>query len=288
MNNIIRGAFITATLLTSATAIAGPFAPAAGQVGSTAINMNDSRIQGWASGVVDYSQGSNVDPQWGNTANALGQAQGQSDSIVSLGRGGSITLSFDNPIMNGAGYDFAIFENSFTDTFLELAWVEISTNGFDFFRIPGFSYTGIDLTDPTNRNNDTPVGGFGSVDPTNVNGLAGKYRQGFGTPFDLGLFSSVSIIDINNINFIRLVDIIGDGRETDSSQSTVNLSNGSTLPWGPFPIYDPTFTFGSAGFDLDAIAVMNMNTSVVPLPASIWLFISGIIGLGAIRKKKFK
>jgi len=286
MKKILSGGLITVSLLTSASAIAGPFAPAAGQAGSTAINMNDSRIQSWASGVVDYSQGSNVDPQWANTNNALGQAQGQSDSIVSLGRGGSITLSFDNPIVNGDGYDFAIFENSFTDTFLELAWVEISTNGFDFFRIPGFSYTGIDLTDPTNRSNDTPVGGFGSVDPTNIDGLAGKYRQGFGTPFDLGLFSGVSIIDINNINFIRLVDIIGDGRETDFSQSTVNLSDGSTLPWGPFPIYDPTFTFGSAGFDLDAIGVM--NTSVVPLPASIWLFISGIIGLGAIRKKKFK
>ncbi len=270
----ITSCIFAVLILTPAISIAGPYAPAAGQTGSTAINMNDSRIQAWATGVADYTPGTELDAQWMDTSNALGQANGTSTDIVSLGRGGAITLTFDNPVYNGDGYDFAIFENGFSDNFLELAWVEVSSDGFNFFRIPGFSLTA------------DSVGAFGSIDPTNIDGLAGKYRQGFGTPFDLGIFDNVAGIDTNNINFIRILDIIGDGSEVDYFPSTVTIDGVVYDTGGPNPIYDPMPTFGSAGFDLDAIAVLNMATTVVPLPASAWLFISGLIGLTAIRRKK--
>ena len=36
-----------------------------------------------------------------------------------VGDGGSAILTFDTPIANGPGFDFAVFENGFSDTFLE-------------------------------------------------------------------------------------------------------------------------------------------------------------------------
>ncbi|MEZ4549679.1 MAG: hypothetical protein R2874_04140 [Desulfobacterales bacterium] len=60
-----------------------------------------------------------------------GPAVGSSFDVV-LGRGGSIILTFDPPVENGEGWDFAVFENSFNDFNLELAFVEVSSNGTDF------------------------------------------------------------------------------------------------------------------------------------------------------------
>jgi hypothetical protein len=226
-------------------ATAGFFDPAAGQPGSLAVSMSDAGFAngGWASGVASYTAGANVDLVWQQTARALGAATGDSFDIVSLGEGGSITLSFDRPIYNGAGWDFAVFENSFSDTFLELAWVSVSSDGQNFFRFPGFSFT------------PAPVGPFGSVDPTNISGLAGKYRAGFGTTFDLAIFSGISGIDINAISHVRVSDIIGDGRELDSWPASAG---------GPHPIYDPYQTTGSAGFDLEAIGARYLDAVVEP------------------------
>ena len=37
--------------------------------------------------------------------------------------------------MNGNSWDFCVFENAFNDSFLELGFVEISSNGNDFYKI---------------------------------------------------------------------------------------------------------------------------------------------------------
>ncbi len=251
---------------------AGPFAPAAGQPGSTAVSADSSDIVGWATGYQNYLPGAGVDSTWQTPELTLGEA-GNSDGnnlgftfdIASLGRGGEITLTFSTPIANGDGYDFTIFENSFSDTFLELAWVEVSSNGSNFFRYPGFSFT------------DAPVSAFGSIDPTNIDGFAGKYRGGFGTPFDLDLWSSVSadLLDLNAVSYVRIIDIIGDGSEFDNYPSSLG---------GPHPIYDPFPTTGSAGFDLDAVAVLNAGVNPVPVPAAIWLLLSGIAGMSLVSR----
>ena len=106
-------------------------------------------------------------------AKRLAPASESSEDTVSLGRGGSITLAFDHPIRDGLGFDFAVFENAINDSFLELGFVEVSSDGVNFFRFDNDSLT------------TSLVASFGEVDPTNVRNLAGKYRQGFGTPFDL-------------------------------------------------------------------------------------------------------
>jgi hypothetical protein len=214
---------------------AGPYAPAAGQSGSTAIYMNDPNFIAWADGWQNYNVGSNCDSTWQTPQKALGKAFGDSYDIVCLGRGGSITMTFSTGIGDGPGYDFAVFENGISNTFLELAYVEVSSDGVNFFRFDNDSLT------------QNPVGGFGAVDPTNITGLAGKYRQGYGTPFDLDELRGISpLLDVNNVGYVRLVDIVGDGTYLDSAGDI---------------IYDPYPTIGSAGFDLDAVGALNMRTA---------------------------
>jgi hypothetical protein len=214
-------------------AVAGPYTPAAGKAGSTAVSMDDPAFIDWASGWFDYIPGDNLASTWMNPQKAIGPPEGNSFDVVSLGSGGSITLTFDPPISNGQGWDFAIFENSFSDTFLELAYVEVSSDGVNFVRFDNDSLTA------------NPVGGFGATDPTNIDGLAGKYRQGFGTPFDLAdLSTKDDVLDgtvkLNDIGYVRIVDIIGDGTFFDTSGDVI---------WDPYP------TAQSAGFDLDAAGV---------------------------------
>lgn len=225
----------------------GPFAPAAGQVGSTAIYKDSSIIKGWATGIELYRgwvniadtsvyfNGSNK-ASFGYPSLALGQAQGNSYDVVSLGDGGIATLTFDRPIINGPGSDFVVFENGFTDTFLELAFVEVSSDGQRFVRFPSVSLT----------QTSTQVGGFGTIDPTYIHNFAGKYCQGYGTPFDLNDIIDSSDIDLNNIRFVRIIDVVGN---IDNTYATYD-SQGNKVndPW-PTP-------FHSCGFDLDAVGII--------------------------------
>lgn len=207
--------------------LAGPYAPAAGQDGSTAIARTDARFAAWANRVSSYQAGPNCLPQWQDTVKALGPATDDPTHITGLGDGGSITLTFPGFIRDGPGDDFAVFENSFSNTFLEFAWVEVSSDGLNFIRFPNHSKTA------------APVATFGSVDPTDVDGLAGKYRQPFGTPFDL------ADVGMGQVSHVRLVDVVGDGTAKDSDGNA---------------IYDPFPTDGSAGFDLDAVGVLHPQT----------------------------
>lgn len=229
--------FITILLLltlASFQSFAGPYAPRASQPGSTAVHMDDPNIVAWATGWTDYFVGSDCTLQWQTPENSIGKAEGivnGNHMIVTLGRAGEITLIFDSGIGDGDGYDFAVFENAVNDYFLELGFVEVSSDGENYFRIYNDSLT------------PSPITAFGIVDTTNITGLAGKYIHSYGTPFDLAGLRGISpLLDVDNIGYVRIVDIVGDGTCQDSSGKV---------------IYDPYATEESAGFDLDAIAVMN-------------------------------
>ncbi len=202
-------------------AITGLALPALGQQ-SGGVPLYDPSIVGWATRLVEFQQGPNVEEQFSYPELALGPAEGNIMDIVSLGDGGSIVLGFEGWIANGDGWDFAVFENSFGDLFLELAYVEVSQDGQDWRRFPNESLT------------PNPVPAFGLLKSDDVTGLAGKYRAGFGTPFDL------DDVGLEYAQYVRVIDVIGDGRDKDSYGN---------------PIYDPHPTLGSAGFDLDAVAV---------------------------------
>ena len=123
-----------AELLEERRLLAGPYAPAAGLWGSSAIPNDDVSVVAWATAFENYQPGSDVDLAFQIPANAIGQAEGTTFNAVTLGRGGQITLTFAAPIWDGLGYDFAVYENSFSDAFLELAYVEVSSDGINYFR----------------------------------------------------------------------------------------------------------------------------------------------------------
>lgn len=230
---------------------AGPYAPAAGQSGSTAIPYNDSRFVGWATGGTlvrgpqDINNPTGPVASFGVLSDALGPAGTSTTAVVSLGDGGSATLTFDQSIRNGPGADFAVFENGFSDTFLELAFVEVSSDGVHFFRFPSYSET----------QTTTQVGGFGLLDPTNLHNLAGKYRVGYGTPFDLDDLLPLAgpTLDLNHITHVRVIDVVGRIDAAPGNPSyTPSLDSLSRV------INDPYSTpFASSGFDLDGIGVIN-------------------------------
>ena len=208
--------------------------PAAGAPGSDAVPKEDVRILGWATGWVDPIEfGSDIDDaQWKDPQKALGPAQGDTLDVLVLGNGGRAVLTFDPPIANGPGPELAVFENAFNDTFLELAFLEVSSDGEHFARFDSLSLG----TAPS----------ASTVDPTTLAGLGGKYRAGFGTPFDLDWLRyqplvASGVVNLGAIRFVRVADIVGDGSGFDSFGH---------------PIYDPTPTVGTGGFDLDAVAVL--------------------------------
>jgi hypothetical protein len=219
------------------------FAPAAGQIGSTAIHKDSSVIVNWANGIV-VSRGflNSANPLLGNASFGLdnfglGIAEADGITVVSLGDGGSATLTFPRPIRNEAGPDFAVFENGFADNYMEFAHVEVSSDGINFVRFPSVSETPL-LPQLDN---------FSYGDCRYVHNLAGKYRQGFGTPFDLQDLENAPNLNLSFITHVRLIDVVGSTDPTfGSSDAFGNLINDSY----------PT-EFPAGGFDLDAIAVLH-------------------------------
>jgi hypothetical protein len=243
-------------------------------------------FRGWATAVQSYEPAPGVLADWKNPNKALGPVTGNHFDIVSLGdlsqgqinQGvppGRITLVFGNPydsndpnhIRDVNGYDFVVFENGTVSNyntsggsvagamFAELGYVDVSSNGVDFARFPSVSLT------------NGPVGAYGTVEISNIYNLAGKHPNAYGvcvgTPFDLSEIvdepNVVSgLVDVNNISYVRIVDIPGSGNFYDEA---IEYIDPCTWPnWGNYgqnhPIYDAWVTWGSGGFDLEAIGVL--------------------------------
>lgn len=220
-----------------------------------------------------FHDGSRVSP-FGGDINDPNDSYG----FIGIDKPGSITLGFNAPIFDGAGADFAVFENGFafggpTSLLAELAYVEVSSNGLDFARFASIS---------TNTAPTTVSGAFQAYDATKIFNLAGKHAANWGTPFDLGELASDSLVaagllDLSAIRQVRLVDVVGSGPLLDVNGVAIpgiardSLGN---------PILDNYLTYDSAGFDYvglrtGAVGVLN----AVPEPSS-WA--TGLVGLGLI------
>jgi hypothetical protein len=214
-----------------------------GTEGCTAVKFDDERIKGWATSCTLVLGSSNLsDPEapvvsYGAAEDAVGPATTSTLDVVSLGDGGMATLTFANPIANGDGYDFAVFENPFNDYFLELAFVEVSSDGENYFQFPAV----------TNVPSDVQMGSFGVMEASLIHNFAGKYEVMYGTPFDLDELEDDAKLDKSHITHIRLVDVIG----TINPEYATYDSEGHIVndPW-PTPFY-------SSGFDLDAVGVIH-------------------------------
>lgn len=240
-------------------------------------------FRGWATEVVSYHQTLGVDLRWSDPNMTLGPATGNVNDIFSLGdlsreqinqtaSPGQITLTFDEPIRNNNGYDFAVFENGLLSEFTtpagsaagqilaELAYVEVSSNSEDFARFPAVSLT------------DQPGDLFSTIEMSNVYNLAGKHPNAYnictGTPFDLQDIAThpmvvSGLVDSNDIKYVRIVDIPGTG---DFYDDAVEHIDPNTWPaWDYYshnhPIFDAWNTslvplHPSGGFDLEAVGIL--------------------------------
>ncbi|MCB1214841.1 MAG: cell surface protein [Deltaproteobacteria bacterium] len=151
-----------------------------------------------------------------------GETTGSTESVLSLGSFGSITLCSETPILNGEGPDFIVFENAFytelaeNGVFAELATVSVSQDpqgltGFINFNCSTYSYKGCAGTHPVLANAET-----NSIDPTDPETAGGD-------PFDL------EVLGLDYAFCVKIEDL-------DWSA----LNGGST-----------------AGFDLDAICMVH-------------------------------
>jgi hypothetical protein len=220
----------------------GIYAPGAGIIGTTAIHKDSSAIVSWGSNcrvVRGYKQIDSI--QFGFATNGdSSSAVGIPDGVtVSLGDSGIAIYTLAMPIFNGIGADFTIFENGFSSTFLELAFVEVSSDGINYFRFPSFSNT-----QPFSQ-----IGTFGRLDATNIHNLAGKYQVNYGTPFDLEDLPNHSLLNKWNITHIKIIDVIGNITPQYTSYDSQNKKVNDPWPT-PFP---------SSGFDLDAIGLIHVN-----------------------------
>jgi hypothetical protein len=289
--------FLAACFYFTATAGAGPYTEPGvnGYIGDDwqhADPEDDDAVlnpifRGWATAVQSYEPAPDVCNNWKDPNKALGPVTGNHIDIVSLGdlsqsqinQGvppGRITLVFGNPydsndpnhIRDVNGCDFVVFENAFLSTstkpeygiiagkmFAELGYVEVSSDGINFTRFPSVSLT------------TGAVGAYGTIEISNIYNLAGKHPNAYGvctgTPFDLSEIvdepNVVSgLVNINNISYVRIVDIPGSGNFYDDA---VGYIDPCTWPnWGDYnqnhPIYDAWQTTQSGGVDLEAIGVL--------------------------------
>ena len=227
------------------------FAPQVGFEGNLAIHKDSIVFVDWAKEITIYRGYKNIENpnlgivDYGEPENALNQADGN-PNIISLGDSGIAILQFNYPVTNKNGPDFAVFENGFLKepnsplAFLELAFVEVSTDGIEYVRFPAISEI------PT----DNQVDSFGFIDARYIHNFAGKYINNYGTPFDLDAVSGLTentTVDINNINYIKIIDATGTiNPEYASYDAQNNIVN------DPFPT-----AFSSGGFDLDAVGVIH-------------------------------
>lgn len=215
-----------------------------GQVNPEVLRTNP-QIRAWADRVVESDRGplDYADPSLGDASFGMPtDVLGSSGSAFSLGDGGSITLGFPLAIENGPGVDFVVFENSFAfggTVFSELAFVEVSTDGVAFARMPALSRV------------DRPLGAFDGIASEEVYNLAGNFVGGTG--FDLeDLLTAADplvasgVVDPMRIRYVRVVDVIGD------------YLGAATVDHLGRPVSDPYPTaFASGGFDLTGVAIMN-------------------------------
>ena len=227
-------------------AVWAQFAPAQDQPGTTAMHADSSAFVGWATGCTVEAGPMNIaNPSLGVAGagypaeNAIGVPDG-TYGVACLGDGGCATLTFASPICDREGPDFAVFENGFKSGnywFLEIAFVEVSSDGEHFFRFPAITYVPY----------ETQLGGFATMDPAMIHNFAGKYGAFYGTPFDLDEIDDDPLLDKENILYVRVIDVVGC---IDPAYATYDSQG--------HPVNDPWPTpFASSGYDLDAVGVIH-------------------------------
>lgn len=181
---------------------------------------------------------------------------GPDGTVHSLGIGGHLTLGFDVVITNGPGADLIVAENPFRslsapwETFAELCFVEVSSDGTHFARIPS-RYTG-----PQRHPGPFAMlhtGWFGGLPGAGPVELAAADPQDVvragGDAIDLADLANHPLVlagqvDLAAITQVRLVDVVS-GVDRDA-QGT------------------PIFDTGGGSADLDGVTVVQHTAAQDP------------------------
>ena len=191
---------------------------------------------------------------------------GTTKHVLSLGHGASITVTFGRPVPRQGGWNFAVFNNAFLSTapglinrgggtnyvhdgsgtnrvpvargynfvWTKPAFVDASSDATNWARFP-VTYWNTDIlfqaSVPDNPDH------WLSQDVTMIDGLAGRSILQYGTPFSLSTLTNApqvisGVVDLNNIRYIRLTDVIGDGSTTDQYGNVIYSPyyDGTQLP----------------------------------------------------------
>lgn len=159
-----------------------------------------------------------------NYPDAVLGAPGDGVGVLTLGGGGSILIELDGAeVVDGAGPDFAVFENpQGPNLFAERAQVSVSADGIHFFNFPCDAW-------------DEDGNGI-------YEGCAGVYPVGqISEPLDLAVAGGddfdLALSGLMSIRFIQIVDL------------NTCIQGDSTFPLCRTPT--------KQGFDLDAVAIVN-------------------------------
>ena len=191
---------------------------------------------------------------------------GTTKHLLALGHGASITLTFGRQVPHGPGWDFAVFNNAFQsmspdladraggtnyvyfnsgtnrvpvargDNFVwcKTAFVDVSSDATNWARFPA-TYLNTDVLFQASVPDDPDH--WLSQDMTMIDGLAGKFILQYGTPFSLSALTNdpnvvSNLVNLNNIRYIRLTDVIGDGSTADQYGNPIYSPyyDGSQLP----------------------------------------------------------
>lgn len=230
-------------------------------LGIACANVQDSASAAdpWADHVVSYVQGTGVGNDFvtGNPINnpltAIGEptrftsdsanfggpttpfsSAYRDDEIVSIGAGGSLTLQFDEPVvdhpLNPFGVDLLVFGNAFYSidfgTFLATGAVdddggliEVSANGVDFFAVTGsadgpFPTVGyLDVAEPFPLADGAVLSDFTKpVNPAALNSVAGMSTSQIIAAYDGsggGMGVDISSTGLASISYIRFSNPLG-------------------------------------------------------------------------------
>lgn len=224
------------------------FAPQAPNFGHEGIHVDSLIISTWAThcefqpGWLDAADTNLGRIPMGNPALVTGKPS-QNLGVISLGDAGIATITFAQHILNGPGPDFVIFENGFAnplnkeEAFLELAFVEVSSDGEHFVRFPSYSNTTTSQQSPS----------YSYLNASHLHNLAGKYIYPYGTAFDLEDLKDSAHLDITKVTHVRVVDVVG----------AVNNPVGTKDSQGNW-INDPYPTaFPAGGFDLNGVGLIH-------------------------------
>ncbi len=262
MRSLLRCKTARAALSLALLALISPSLALAAFLDSGQVNpeiaRTDRSIVAWATAVTDVQRGFRDYQQpvlglasFGTPSDVLGPT----GMPCSLGDGGSMTLTFAQPIIDGPGADFVVFENGFASNggvYAEMGFVEVSSDGTHFARLPALC------------RNPLATGSFSAIHPADYYNLAGNYLDGTGIDLqDLVTDGDPSVVngqvDINNITYIRLVDVVGDvvgpGRTFDFLGRVVS---------DPYPT-----AFASSGMDVTGIGVIHQSQPT-PTQATSW------------------